>query len=41
LNVCRARHDSVPADFFSGAVDDVRVIAGVPTDLGVVSLYNQ
>jgi hypothetical protein len=41
LNVCRARHDSVPADFFSGAVDDVRVIAGVPTDLDVVSLYNQ
>jgi hypothetical protein len=41
LNVCRARHDNQPADFFNGAVDDVRVLAGVPTDLDVVSLYNQ
>ena len=41
LNVCRARHANGPVDYFDGAVDDVRVIAGVPTDLDVVSLYNQ
>ncbi|GIJ64209.1 hypothetical protein Vau01_117250 [Virgisporangium aurantiacum] len=41
LNVCRARHDNGPVDYFAGAVDDVRVLAGVPTDLDVVALYNQ
>ncbi|WP_432827053.1 LamG-like jellyroll fold domain-containing protein [Dactylosporangium sp. CA-092794] len=41
LNVCRARHNGGPVDYFDGAVDDVRVIAGVPTDVDIVSLYNE
>jgi hypothetical protein len=41
VNVCRARWNNGPVDYFNGSVDDVRIFAGVPTDLDIVSLYNQ